>query len=119
MKSFGPDAHLTSVMMHWEPIYREKIQAVLDNSWEPESIWYGLSEGVVKMAPMHPDIPEAIVERITAHRDALIDGSREVFQGPINNQDGETIVAEGEALADQQLLEIDWYVEGVKGKLPN
>ncbi|MYL27918.1 MULTISPECIES: BMP family ABC transporter substrate-binding protein [Halomonadaceae] len=119
MKSYGPDAHLTSVMMHWEPIYQEKIQAVLNDSWEPESIWYGLSEGVVKMAPMHSDIPEAVVERINTHRDALINGDREVFQGPINNQDGEEIVAKGDALKDQQLLEINWYVEGIEGKLPN
>ena len=119
MESYGPDAHLTSVMMHWEPIYREKIQAVLDGSWESKSIWYGLSEGVVKMAPMHPDIPESVTERISKHRNAIINGDREVFQGPVRNQDGEEIIAEGESLSDGQLLEINWYVEGIKGKLPN
>ena len=119
MQSYGPDAHLTSVMMHWEPIYRDKIQAALDGSWESESIWHGLAEGVVKMAPMHSDIPEAVIERVRKHRDAIINGDRSVFQGPIRKQDGETIAAKGESLSDEQLLKMDWYVEGVKGKLPN
>lgn len=119
MEDYGPDAHLTSVTMHWEPIYRQKIKAVLNDRWQPESIWYGLAEGVVRMAPMHPDIPDTVINELESRRNAIINGNRKVFQGPIRDQDGTQRVAEGEALGDEKLLKMDWYVEGVKGKLPN
>ena len=40
------------------------------------------------------------------------------FAGPIRNQKGELVVPKGESLDDKALLGMDWYVEGVEGKLP-
>ena len=116
MSNYGPDAHLTSATMHWESIYRDKIQAVLDGTWEPKSIWHGLAEGVVDIAPFNKAVPERVVKQVEAAKMAIIEGKREVFQGPIHAQSGELAVKEGEALSDDQLLELEWYVRGVEGK---
>ena len=40
------------------------------------------------------------------------------FDGPIKDQSGKVVVSEGERLSDEDLLKMDWYVEGVQGKLP-
>ena len=54
---------------------------------------------------------------------AIID--RPNLQGSIRNgvtyfknQAGEVVVAKGKSLDDGALLGMDWYVEGVQGKLP-
>ena len=44
----------------------------------------------------------------------IIDGTVHPFAGPISNQAGEVAVAEGETLSDEDLLKMDWYVEGVQ-----
>ena len=49
---------------------------------------------------------------------AIADGSLHPFQGPVKDQDGKVRVAKGDALSDKDLLGMDWYVEGVVGKLP-
>ena len=46
------------------------------------------------------------------------DGKMRVFDGPVVNQLGETIVLKGETLDDGALLGIDFYIKGVDGKLP-
>lgn len=117
MSAYGPTAHLTAATMHWETIYRQKIQAVLDGTWEPTEIWHGLKEGVVDIAPFNDAVPQRVVEKVEQYKMEIIDGKRDVFQGPIYNQEGELAVAEGEALTDPQLIELNWYVKGIEGKL--
>lgn len=116
MSEYGPDAHLTSATMHWESIYRDKIQAVLDGTWEPKAIWHGLAEGVVDIAPFNEAVPTWVVEKVETVKLEIIEGKRQVFQGPIYNHAGELAVKEGEALTDEQLLELEWYVKGIEGK---
>ena len=40
-----------------------------------------------------------------------------VFTGPINGQDGEVVVAEGESLDYTQAETMDFFVEGVTGTI--
>lgn len=115
MSRYGPKSHLTAAVMQWESIYRDKIQAVLDDTWEPTAIWHGLKEGVVDVAPFNEAVPEWVVEKVNAVKMQIINGERDVFQGPIYNQAGELMVKEGEQLSDEDLLELEWYVNGIEG----
>ena len=119
MAKFAPEAHLTSVVLHWEHIYRDKIKAVLDGNWEPRSIWQGLAHDVVDLAPIHDDVPDDVVARVEEQKQELINGDRRVFDGPVHKQSGDIVVSEGETISDEKLLKLEWYVEGVKGKLPD
>ena len=52
---------------------------------------------------------------------AFADGSRtifDVFAGPIADSAGELRVPDGESLTVDELLTMDWAVEGVEGDLP-
>ena len=40
------------------------------------------------------------------------------FEGPIYNQAGELVVAEGEVADDGMLAGMNFYVQGMKGDLP-
>lgn len=118
MSAYGPKTHLTSSTQHWETIYRAKIQAVLDGTWKPEAIWHGVKEGVVALSPMNPVVPKDVVEKMEAYKMDIVDGKRNVFQGPIYDQAGALKVAEGVSLSDDELLQQNWYVKGIEGKIP-
>lgn len=118
MSAYGPKVHLTSSTQHWESIYRAKIQALLDGTWKSESIWHGLKEGVVDISPIHADVPKEVAEKVMAYKAEIIAGTRDVYQGPIYNQAGELMVAEGKFLTDEELHKQDWYVKGIEGRIP-
>ena len=47
---------LTAILDDWSDYYIERVQAVLDGTWETQSIWWGLKEGMVEMAPYGPAV---------------------------------------------------------------
>ena len=49
---------------------------------------------------------------------AIVDGSFQIFAGPIADNTGALRVAEGETLAPEQVKGMTWLVEGVEGSLP-
>jgi basic membrane protein A and related proteins len=118
MSAYGPKTHLTSSTQHWESIYSAKIKAVMDGTWKSDSIWYGLRENVVRLSPMNPIVPKEVVEKVEAYKNEIIAGTRAVYQGPIFDQAGTMMVAEGKALSDEELHQQNWYVKGIEGKIP-
>jgi basic membrane protein A and related proteins len=51
-------------------------------------------------------------------KNAIIAGELHPFAGPIHNQAGEVVVAEGEHLSDEEILRMNYYVQGIEGSLP-
>ncbi len=114
MKAYAPNAQLTSILDDWSDYYIQRTQDVLDGTWKSHSIWWGLKEGMVKMAPYGDAVPENVRQQANATRDGIIAGTLHPFTGPIKNQAGEQKVAAGETISDDDLLKIDWYVLGVE-----
>jgi basic membrane protein A len=118
MREFVGDTVLTSPQWNWGTYYIDTIQNVLDGTWEPHQFWGGLESGVVKLADFSPMVPDDLQEQVEAERERIVDTDWDVFCGPINNQDGEEAVAEGECMSDEDMLNMDWFVEGVVGEIP-
>ena len=98
----------------WSDYYIERVQAVIDGTWETQIIWWGLKEGMVEMAPYGPAVTAEAAAAGDAVREGIIAGTLHPFDGPIENQAGEVVVAEGESLSDEQMLKMDWWVKGVQ-----
>jgi len=118
MSGFAPNAQLTAIIDDWNPYYIERVQAVLDGSWESMDTWKGIDSGMVGFPEYGPKVPDDVKAAADLIHDGIVDGSLHPFAGPIKNQAGEVIVAEGEVLDDGVLLGMDYYVEGVQGTLP-
>lgn len=119
MARFAPKAQLTAIVDNWDGYYIDRAKAVIEGTWASQDVWGGFDSGMVEMAPYNEALPEAVVAEAEALRKAILAGSLHPFHGPIRNQAGETVVAEGATMTDAALLRMDWYVEGVQGKLPN
>ena len=117
--SYGPDAHLTSVMYNWGGFYTEMAQQVIDGTWESQNVWGGLALAMTDIAPLHAAVPEDAVAEIEAKREAFVAGTDHPFAGPVTDQAGSIRIEAGAAADDGMLLGMDWYVEGVDDELPN
>jgi len=118
MAAFAEKAQLTSIIDDWNDYYVERAQAVIDGSWESQDVWMGIDSGMVGFADYSEAVPNDVKEAAEVIKAGIVEGSMHPFQGPINDQSGEEIVAEGEMVDDQTLLGMNYYVEGVQGELP-
>ena len=114
MKAYAPNAQLTAILDIWAGYYEQRTADVMDGSWKSHSIWWGLKEGMVAMAPYGPAVPDNVRKAADATAAGLIDGSLHTFAGPIKNQAGEVKVAAGQSMNDGDMSQMDWYVEGVE-----
>lgn len=119
MRQFAPKAQLTAIVDNWDGYYVDRTRAVMAGTWASQDTWGGLSSGMVEMAPYNDDaIPAGVIAAAKDTEAAIKDGTLHPFAGPIVDQGGQVVVAEGDTLSDDALLKMDWYVEGVQGKLP-
>jgi basic membrane protein A and related proteins len=117
MSRFGPNAHLTSDISQWGKYYTERVLAVIDGTWKPEAVWYGIGQGMVDISPMNSIIPPDVQQLVLEKREEFIRGTASPFEGPVKDQTGVLRVSKGETLSDREQLKMDWYVEGVEGSL--
>jgi basic membrane protein A len=94
-----------------------QVNAVKDGTWTNTPYWGGLKDGVVKLAPLTKNVNSNASEVVDEYTKKIIDGSFHVFQGEIKDQKGNVVVEKGETLTDGELLGMDWFVEGVIGKI--
>ncbi len=118
MAQFVGDTVLTSPIWNWGTYYTSTVQAVLDDSWETHSYWGGLEDEVVKLADFSPLVSDDVKALVEEKKTEIVDGTTDVFCGPINDQNGELQIAEGECMADGDMLGMAWFVEGVEGTIP-
>ncbi len=118
-EAFCPNSHMTSIEDVWGPYYAARAQAVVDGTWSSQDTWQGFKEGMVEMSPYNKKLlsDDLIAEAIKIEK-SIEDGTLHSFEGPIYNQAGELVVAEGEVADDGMLAGMMFYVKGIEGDIP-
>ncbi len=118
MTRFGPKSHLTAIVDDWNGYYIDRVNAVLNGSWKAVDTWGGFKDKMLFLAPYNPAIPADVVALADQIKADIMSGKRHSFQGPVKDQSGKVVIPEGKSATDEQILKMDWYVEGVQGKVP-
>ena len=118
MSKYGANAHLTASTHDWSGYYIKRVNDVLNGTWNSGAVWWGIKDGMVKLARLNPAVPKAVADLVAEREKAIAAGTLHPFAGPVRSQDGEVRVPAGQTMSDEELLRMDWYVEGVLGKLP-
>ncbi|HMB11163.1 BMP family ABC transporter substrate-binding protein [Saliniramus sp.] len=119
MIDFAPDTLLTSIVNNWTDYYVDRVQAVIDGTWEPSDTWGGLSADMIGMAP-YTNMPDDVAERAAATEEAIRSGELNPFTCPIIAQDGSEVPCEGDGvLSDDQVRGMNFFVQGIADSLPN
>lgn len=115
MRATVGDSVLTSPIWNWGIKYKEIVRAVMAGSYESESYY---SDKIVALAPFSPNVDARVVDQIETQDAAIREGQADIFCGPLSSNTGILVIAEGNCLSDEELLSMDWYVEGVIGEAP-
>ncbi len=117
MGKFVGDSVLTSPMWNWSVYYKETISAAMAGTWKSHAYWEGMKAGVVKLAPISPKVPKNVAKLATDAQDGILSGKLNIFAGPIKGQDGKVRVPAGTTISVGDRAGMDWFVEGVVGKV--
>ena len=114
----APDAYLTAPVFNWDKFYTADVQRVIDGTWTGTKIWDGLETGLVDLDTLTANAPEGAQEAVDTAKEQIISGELHPFAGPLTNQAGEVVVPEGTTMADDEIWNMNWFVEGVVGDIP-
>jgi basic membrane protein A len=125
MREFAPTANKTSIVWNWGWYYLERVNAMLDGTWTGEAYLGEASsenfgEGIIDLAPYTYDqIPQIIEAPPMKWRARFVETNRDVFEGPLNAQNGDEVLERQAAFDDEYIYnQMDWFVEGIVGEAP-
>ncbi len=102
MSHFAPEAHLTAPVWNWKMYYERIVTEVKAGTWKASAYWGGLEDGLVDLAPFGKMVPQDVADMVMKRRQEIIDGSFNVWPEK----------------SDQELLSMNYFIEGVEGKIP-
>ncbi|WP_282605722.1 BMP family ABC transporter substrate-binding protein [Pelagibius sp. Alg239-R121] len=117
MSKFGNGSHLTAFTLDWSSVYVSAAKAVAAGTWQTSERWQGLSDGVVKMSPLNPEISAEAVAAINKTQEDVASGALHPYAGELKDQDGNVKVTAGSVLPDGEIRGFNWFVEGMTGNL--
>lgn len=115
---FAPKAQLTATIDNWGPYYIKKVGQVLDGTWTTGDYFGHMDDGSVEMAPF-TNMPAEVAAKAQEIKDAIRDGKYFAFTGPLNDNEGNQVLADGEVADRQHLDTMMYYVEGIDATVPN
>jgi simple sugar transport system substrate-binding protein len=113
MSSFGPKAHLASLIDTWEGFYVDRTKAVLDGTWKSQQVWLGLKDGLLEVGPL-TNMPDDVKKMAEDSIAKIKSGELVPFKGPITWQDG----AVSQTVSDDELLGLNKFVKGFDDPVP-
>ena len=117
---FEPDAWASSFLYNWGTYYVAQIEDILAGQFEPGFTFGGLADGFIEFAPYGPSVSQDILDLIEERKAGIIDGSFDIFAGPLFDNAGNEIVPDGGTISFEERYECcDYLIEGVIGEVPS
>jgi basic membrane lipoprotein Med (substrate-binding protein (PBP1-ABC) superfamily) len=110
----APNAWLSSFTIEWGPYFIDQISSMIDGVWEAELTFGGLADDMIGHSPYGPDVTDEIIALVDEARAGIIDGSLDFFAGPLVDNEGNVVVAQGDTIPfEERTTCCLWLLEGV------
>ena len=125
MSAFAPKAQLFASINNWGPYYIKKIEALRNSKWNtgdgPDhwagNVWGGLDTEMLLISKFQ-NMPADVAEKAEKALQDIKSGNLNIFAGPLVDNTGKEIIPTGKTLDDGALWGMNYYLQGVEGKIP-
>jgi simple sugar transport system substrate-binding protein len=119
MRSVAPDAQILAVTHQWGAYYTQRAKAVLDGTWKSGRVWGGVKEGMIRVDAFGPKVPKAVRDEVLARQKDIAAGKLLPFAAreAVLDNEGRVVIPAGQSLSDEQILNMNYLVAGVQGKI--
>ncbi|MDF2594525.1 MAG: family transporter substrate-binding protein [Clostridia bacterium] len=122
--------HYAMALWNWGVFYEKVIQNILSGTWKavyedtsksqlPMNFWLGMNTGIVDLLYSNRHINTSMKYLIDGVKKSIIRNEFNIFEGPIYDQNGHLKVMPNKVLDYEDIIHMDWLVDGVEGTLPN
>lgn len=115
VKEAAPKAWLTAPTWNWGPYYIKTAKAVAEGTCPSDEYYGSMADGMVTLASFGESVDADTQAAIVAKGEEIKAGTFAPFTGPINDQDGKEVIADGVKAPIGDLLSMSYFVEGVVG----
>jgi simple sugar transport system substrate-binding protein len=117
MRKVAPDAQVLAITHQWGSYYTRRAKAVIDGSWKSAALWGGVKEGMIRVDSFGPKVPKKVADEVLARQRDIAAGRLHPFKarGALLDNEGHEVLAAGRALSDEQILNMNFLVQGVQG----
>ena len=114
-RALAPKGWLSGIGFNWTPFFTETAKKVMAGKFRGEAVYQGLGKMVV-VAPFGPSVP-ADVQALVNKAAVEVANGFNPFTGPLKDNRGSTALPYGATVGADQMGSMNWYVEGVVGKV--
>ncbi|PHV70663.1 BMP family ABC transporter substrate-binding protein [Sporanaerobium hydrogeniformans] len=122
--------HYAMAIWNWGVFYERVIQNILNGTWKsiyeessnpeiPMNFWLGMNTGIVDLLYSNRQINHPMKLLIESVKKSIIRNEFTIFEGPLYDQYHQLRVKSGEILDYEDIVHMDWLIEGVDGQLPD
>jgi basic membrane protein A and related proteins len=120
----APHGFLTGAEWAWGVVYQRYAQMIHDgksvmNGGIPRRLSGTLKDDFCRLSPFGPAVTPTVREALAKARSRMLDGSLEVYRGPLSDNTGRTVVPAGTniKIEDPTLDGMNWLLEGIQGQV--
>ena len=119
-QKFAPKSWLTAALYDWGLYYTKRVKEAMAGTWKSGFYYGGIKDGFTLLAPYGPSVSAATKAKIATKKQAMANGSFNVFAGPLYDQNGKLRVQKGQTMqtlkgGTNSLYGMNWLVKGVIG----
>jgi simple sugar transport system substrate-binding protein len=118
----APHGFLTGAEWSWGVVYRQYAERIHDgasvmNGSIPRRMSGTLKDHFCRLSSFGPAVTPEIRKQILWAQQELLNGSRPIYRGPLRDNRGNLVVAEGVTIPiqDRKLDGMNWLLEGIQG----
>src|ERR1700674_3236322 len=114
-RALAPKGGITGIGFNWAPFLTETAKKVMAGKFRGEAVYQGLGQMVV-VAPFGTSVPADVQAAVAKSAEEVRRGFNP-FTGPLRDNRGGTALPPGATVGVDQMGRMNWYVEGVVGKV--
>jgi basic membrane protein A and related proteins len=124
-----PNKYLAAPIWHWGVFYEKILRNILNGTFKTigeifgetskvVNFWWGIASGVLDIYYSPEYIPIGTQKLVTLMKKMIVDNAYHPFSGPLYDQQGNLVLDNDEIATHEQILSMNWFVEGVDTDTP-
>lgn len=114
-RELAPKGWITGIGFDWTPFLTQTAKRVMAGGFRGEAVYQGLGQMVV-VAPFGASVPAEVQAAVNKAAAEVAKGFNP-FTGPLTDNRGGLALPPGASVGSDQMGRMNWYVEGVVGKV--
>ncbi|MEL6120389.1 MAG: BMP family ABC transporter substrate-binding protein [Pseudomonadota bacterium] len=113
IRQYGPNAYVSSVLLDWTDYYVDQVKKRVEGTWSGNGLDLLPMGAGVDRDEWGQNVPQDVRDHVDDIRAKMLSGEFNPFVGPMNDNQGNAQIADGEALSDDMLYAWPFLLEGV------